>query len=261
MGIIQYIGPDFYFGARKLLEGIGATGKFSVIEANKMNWGISYDGIWRTDGTGYEYISPPFIRKWIQDHVNFGSGSKIAGLVNEARSMLEWGVPVDGGSENSVTICYNMQTKAWTFRDYGITCGLKKNIFRNPIFGLSNGAVMFAEFQYDADGSALDAWVQTRPMPAQDQMLWKDVEYVLAHLRNLEGTGFYLQIGVQDNLNDEIVWSSNVYPTESSEPLFSSGLSFGAGRYISLKIGSNAVGSAWSFAGFDIYGSYTGEHI
>lgn len=261
MGIIQYIGPDFYFGAKKVLEGIGAVGKFSVIEADKKNYGLSYDGVWETDGTGYDYISPPYIRQWLQENINWGAASKIAGYVNESRSLLEWGVPTLGESENSITICYNKQTKAWTFRDYGITVGLKKNNFRYPIFGLSSGKVLYGEYQWDADGSPLDAWVQTKPMPSSDEMLWKDIEYIVANLRSLTGSGLYIYIGTQDNLEDEVDWGNAMWPGESSAPLFTDFSNQRAGRYISLKIGSNSLGSSWRFTGFDIYGSITGAHI
>lgn len=259
MGIIQYIGPDFYFGARKRLTGIGATGKFSVIEFDSKNAGVSYQGIWVTDGTGYEYISPPFIREWLQKNVNWGSASKIAGYLNEDRSLLEWGLPIGMSSENNITLAYNYKTQGWTFRDYGITCGLKKNIFRFPIFGLSNGAVLYGEYSFDADGTALDAWVQSKPLDAGDAMQWKDIEYLIANFKSVLGEGLYIFIGVQDDLTDEIDWGSEINPGEASEPLFTDRLR--AGRYISIKIGSNSVGSSWRFTGMDLFGAGTGGHI
>lgn len=259
MAIFQYIGPDYWFGSKPALKGIGATGIHSVVAQKGYNFGISKQGVWKTDSASYDYISPPFIRKWIQDNVNFSKEEKIAGYLNEDRSMVEWGVPVNGGSDNSITIGYNYQKGTWMFRSYGITCALKKNAFPLPVFGLADGTIHFGEYGADADIAPLEAWVQSKPLPGDNHLLWKDVEWLISYIRDLSGTGVYLYLGFQESLDDAIVWSNAITASEASNPQFIEGAS--SGRYISIKLYSNTLGSTWRLAGFDIWGVKTGADL
>lgn len=259
MAIFQYLGPDFWFGSKPALKGIGATGIHSVVSQKSLNFGISKQGVWKTDGANYDYISPPYIRKWIQDNVNFDKEEKIAGYLNEDRTMVEWGVPVNGGSDNSITIGYNYQKGTWMFRSYGITCALKKNAFPFPVFGLSDGSIHFGEYGTDANTNPLEAWVQSKPLPGDNHLVWKDVEWLISYIRDLTGTGVYLYLGFQESLDDAIVWSSAITASEASNPQFIEGTS--SGRYISIKLYSNTLGSTWRLAGFDIWGVKTGADL
>lgn len=259
LALFAYIGPDLYFAAKRVLTGIGAVGLNAIISAGSLNFGISKQGIWETDAASYVYISPPYIRKWIQDHVNFGAADKIAGYLNEDRNLCEWGVPVDGASENNMTIGYNKANKTWTFRNYGITCGIKKNYFQFPIFGMSSGGVFYGEYGVDADDSPLEAWLLSKPMPGEDQLTWKDVESLLAYIRDLAGSGVLVYLGVQDSIDDAILWSDGIVAQEKTQlqyidpPL--------SGKYISIKLYSNSLGDNWKLAGFDIYGVTTGRDV
>ena len=261
LALFQYIGPPFYFGAKKVLEGIGSVGKFAVVSREGLNYGLSKQGFWRTDGSGYDYISPPFLRKWLEDHVNWGQAFKVAGFLNEDRSLIEWGISIDGASEPNVTVCYNFDSKTWTFRNYGITSAVKKGVFTLPVFGDKDGKVYYGEYGFNADTSALDAWAQTRPLPGDNHLAWKDIEFFISYMTVVSGN-VSIEIGVQENLDDEITWSNPITLNEDSNPQYSdTGGSLGAGRYISLKIRSTGLEDDWRIAGFDIYGAETGSEI
>lgn len=260
MALVQYIGPPYYFGANKTLSGIGAVSKSCVIEYAGKHYGISRSGAWVTDGNSSDYISPPLMRAWMDKNVNWGFASKIAGVLNEQRSLLEWGVPIQGGTgDNELTMCFNHTTGTWTFRSYGISAGLKQGIFNYPIIGLPDGRLMYEEVGVDFAGDALEAFVQTKPMPASEFLIWYSMDYVLAAFKDLTGTGVKIILGVSETIDGSITWWAEQTPNLSLEPLFAElGLD---GKYIHLKVISRDIGDDWALSGFQIFGVPTGEQI
>ena len=283
LALVTSLGAPLYFGAQVVLRGIGACSRHSVVPVGYYNYGISEKGIWQTDGQSYNYISPPFLRKWIKDNVNFGFEDNIAGFYNEDRSLIEWGVPTftgGGSGQNDTTIGFNVDNGSWTFKNYGITAGVQKGVFQFPIFGLPNGTMMFGEIGVDANGSAFPSYVQTKPFacitPKPDRntmnyykpsinLEWKIVESFYAHLQALAGTGVQVQIGVQPDLLTSITWSAPITPDGSSNPFFptdgGSPPNELQGKYISFKISSSAIGDNWQLAGLQIFGSFNGTEI
>lgn len=270
MALIASLGSPLYFGAQKIFEGIGATGKHAVVPVGFYNYGISKKGVWKTDGTQYSYISPPFLRKWLEKNVNFsGFGDQIAGMLDEDRSIVEWGVPTFAGNgKNDVTVCFNIDTQAWTFKSYGITCGAKKGIFDFPAFGLSDGSVMFGNQGVDANGVAVDAWVQSKPFPClapsaspfspNSPLEWKILEEAVLALRDVTGV-VNVYFGWQDDLDNPITWSQ-AYPLDmQSQPIFP--LEEIEGKYFSIKLKSTAIGADWTFAGLELFGSFNGAEF
>lgn len=271
MALVASLGAPLYFGAQKIFDGIGSPSKHAVVPVGFVNYGISKKGVWQTDGTQYHYVSPPFLRKWMEANVNFsGYGYNIAGFVNEDRSLIEWGVTTHASmnSINDVTIGYNYDTGAWTFRDYGITAGDQKGIFDFPAFGLGNGGVFWGNTGVDAAGSAVHAWVQSKPFPClapnmspfapKNPLEWKILDMAILAIKDLEGVA-NIYFGWQADLDDAITWSAAYQLDQESQPIFPTEKI--EGKYFSIKIESTTIGADWTFSGMELFGSYNGAEF
>lgn len=259
MAIVQYVGSPYYFGAQKVLEGIGAVSSLCIIAREKTHYGLSKRGFWQTDGASFQYISPPLLREWLDANIDWANASKVAGYLNENRSTLEWGVPVVGGSgKTELTISYNFVSGAWSFRPYGLSCGLKKGIFEYPILGFSTGKVCYGEIGLDADGVAQHAWIQTKPFAMTDYTSTFTVDYILAAFKNLVGADIAVYVGIQQDLADSITWSDALTTDADLLPMFTAGLD---GRFVSLRIEATGLGDDFWLAGFQIFGVLTGRYI
>lgn len=257
MCVVNYLGDPLYFGSNPALEGIGTVGIDAVVSRGRRNYGFSRQGIWVTDGSDYEYIDPPEIRRWLQDNVNWAEAPKINGFLNEVESLIEWAIPTGSNVEPNKTVCYNYKNDSWTFRSYGFTAGQRKLIFSYPIIGMSTGHVHFTQIGVDANGSALVAWVQTRPMFGTDKERDKYVDELKLLIHRLAGTGVDVQLGWCDELtatNNNITWET------AQEVLADRNATFWRfeRRYISLKVTTSAVGDDFALSGFTILGNMTG---
>lgn len=262
MIIFQYIGPPYYFGYSRAMSGIGAASKACVVEKEGKHYGVCKTGFWVTDGSSYQYISPPLLREWAEANIDWSNGSKIAGFLNEGRSLIEWGVPVVGGTgNNDITIAFNYEKATWTFRSYGLTAGLQKGIWEFPIIGMANGDVLYTEFGFDHAGAALVAFVQTKPFKVGEFLDTYSLDYVLAGLTSIVTTGVKVYLGVSDSVEADPVWTSPLVPNEALDPLFVDLLEKKDGRYVHFKIESTELGDNWRLSGFQIFGVKTGADV
>ena len=60
---LSYVGPDNYFGVRKILTGIGCFGRFSATRVGNILYGLGPSGIWRTDGSSIQFLDNPAMRE------------------------------------------------------------------------------------------------------------------------------------------------------------------------------------------------------
>lgn len=295
MAVVQYIGPPFYFGAKVVLRGIGATGKLCVVEREQKNYGLSRKGFWETDGTQYRYISPPLMRDWLDRHVNWGSAEKVAGFVNEDRSLIEWGVPIDGASEPNINICFNYDTETWSFKklmqfnlDYGFNLGissaLRKGVFAYPIVATPDGYLMYAEIGQDIKKDSLwwrqESFVISKPMPLKDIRQWKSLDYFIARFKDLntnsEVDTVNVYLGVSETVDGTITWSTAMVANETAIEQYLQQAPSLDGKFISIKIVSGDTsqvagvpllaspqatfsGTDWCFSGIEVWGIFTGS--
>lgn len=263
VAMIRYIGPDFYFGAKRVLTGIGAVGKFSVVEYKNKHYGFGKDGIWVTDGNSFEYVSPPAMREWLKANVNYGSADKIAGYVNTDKNLIEWGVPIAGASENNLTIIYNVKTNKWSFRSYGILCGLSKGIFEYPVIAVANN-ILYQDFGMLDRGAMVDCYVRSKPLDGGDPLTWKSIEMLKARVHALAGTdAINIMLAGTNNLeldpDTDLAWSYVTANTTNQLQYFA-GADLVCGLYIYVKIIGSGT-TAWKFSGIDLFGVPVGSEF
>lgn len=255
---VQFTGTPFWFGRRKLLPTIGAVGKMAVVEEGRFNWGVSRQGIWRTDGVNYEYVDDP-ISDWIDDNVNWDQASKIVAYFNEEQNRVEFFFPTTTG-EPTVGWACDVQTRTWTYLNYGRTSAIPSNVFQYPMTATSGGNIYYQEFGVNADGAAQTARLRSKPLTLGSPSAWFTVDEFKVLVSNYSGTGLRLRFGIQNRLNDAISWGSWIAINNSMDSYFPPFNSV-SGVYLVFEIESNAIGDDWQFGGIVLYGSGTGTDI
>ena len=255
---VQFTGAPFYFGRKKLLKSIGAVGKMAVVEEGRFNWGVSRQGIWRTDGVNYQYLDAP-IRRWLQDNVNWAQASKINAYFNEIQNRVEFFFPTTT-SEPTVGWAVDVDTFAWTYLAYGRTSCIPRNVFQYPMAATSAGEVFNHEFGVDADGSAQTARIRSKPLTLGSPSAWFTVDEFKVLVDDFVGTGLRLRFGTQERLDDAISWGSWITVDNSMDSFFPDFNSV-SGVYLTFELESNATTDDWSFSGISLYGTGTGADV
>lgn len=115
MALVYWIGAPFYFGQRVALDGIGAVGKMAVCADGRLNYGVSRNGIWQTDGNDYRYIDHGMLSDYLQRTVNWAQGGKVVAFRNDVTRCIEFHFPMlgSGSLENTEAWSYDPSTGGW----------------------------------------------------------------------------------------------------------------------------------------------------
>lgn len=257
--ILEYKGSPVWFGVRPgSIEGISTAGAAAVVERDKLNYGMGREGVWVFDGSVVKKLDTPEIRRWLDDNVNWEQKSKICGYLNEVRNQVEWSIPTGISLEPNKTLIYNYQNNSFSFRSYAWTTLLQRKHFDEPLGGDSTGTTHLLETGLDAGSEALVSYIQSKPLYAKDPDATKFVDILKVIVRDLAGSGVKVQLGTQDNIDDDITWTDLKAIDDGREPIT---FRPPEAQYITFKLYSDGLGDNFTLSGFSLHGAYTGKRM
>jgi hypothetical protein len=113
MALISYIGQPFVYGQRVALDGIGVVGKKAVCADGRLNYGMSRNGAWQTDGSEFRYIDFGVISDYFQREVNWDQAGKIVVARNDVTRCIEFHFPKGVTLENNEAWSFEPSTGNW----------------------------------------------------------------------------------------------------------------------------------------------------
>lgn len=113
MGMVFWIGAPFYYGQRVALDGIGVTGKKAVCADGRLNYGMSRNGAWQTDGNEFRYIDFGILSDYFQREINWDQSGKIAVARNDVTRCVEFHFPKGASLENNEAWSFEPATGNW----------------------------------------------------------------------------------------------------------------------------------------------------
>lgn len=260
MFIVNYVGQPNIFGYKVALEGsIGAVSPNSVISVGRMNYGVSRDGFFATDGASVRMIGRESgMNQYFRDNVAMSELAQVYGFENSKENEVVWGIPKD---ESSITeeIYYNYKTNQWGIRTSIISAYLDRGVFHEALSADSNGNLYF-------EGSTPN---NTNP----DSQVTQPVSAVTkAHdLNNADRVKEItaIRVGKEGNGSPRmsIGWSNTIdaEPTYLDKDSFLIDDSFksfpvrAAGRYIHIKVESTGASDDWTLTDLVVQGRFEGE--
>lgn len=263
MALINYIGEPYMFGHKRGPKGPGAVSKQSVVQVGNENYGMSREGFFRTNGNGFEWIGEGVVKDTVYAELNLSHRTKVCAYHDAEHNEVVWFYPTTT-NEPDKGVVYNYMSKQWSFTGYGRTSALERLIFSYPISASSDGEVYYEDYEYDADGSALLARVQSKPLCFESATreggsvsladLWKYIDAIKLAIESEVGTGLEISLGVQDTLQDEILWTDYFYADSNMNVVYPEI----SGRWVTIRIQSEEVGSTWQLQGMTLYGKVIG---
>tara|TARA_R100000541_G_scaffold37992_2_gene45799 strand:+ start:6234 stop:8309 length:2076 start_codon:yes stop_codon:yes gene_type:complete len=260
MFIVNYVGLPNIFGYKVALEGsIGAVSPNSVVSVGRMNYGLSRDGFFATDGASVKMIGRESgMNQYFRDTASANELAQCYGFDNSKENEVVWGVPKD---ETSITeeIYYNYKTNQWGIRSSIISAYLDRGIFHSALSADSNGN-LFSEGSGPNNTNPDTGTVQTvfAITKAHDLNDADRVKEVTAIRVGKEGSG---------NPRMSIGWSNTIdaEPTYLDKDSFLIDDSFksfpirAAGRYIHVKVESTGATDDWTLTDLVVQGRFEGE--
>ena len=154
-------GSVFILGQRRVLEGIGAASRLSVVPVGQKHYVFDASGIYVTDGREFYYIDDPAIRKHIYSKLNLEQISHVFGWHNRSAREVQWFYPTaDLGMEG---IGYNYGNGAWSLYPYELTSAVGIGVHNFPIAGNSFGSIFDADPNFLGGGTEFGSALITDP--------------------------------------------------------------------------------------------------
>jgi len=140
--LFQFIGPPFFFGAQKIMDGIGAVGKNAVTEGGRLIYGFGPSGIWLTDGTVKEYIDGPDVHSFVYEGDNKydKTRAELATVWEDSKDdEIYFSYPTIDGA--GFTVSFNPKLRVWSMHDYWRTAASVGELWDSPILMDSDGNI------------------------------------------------------------------------------------------------------------------------
>jgi len=260
MFIVNYVGQPNIFGYKVALEnGVGAVSPNSVISVGRMNYGVSRDGFFATDGASVRMIGRESgMNQYFRDNVAMSELAQIYGFENSKENEVVWGIP-KGEASITEEIYYNYKTNQWGIRASIISAYLDRGVFHEALSADSNGNLYFEG--NTPNNTNPDSQV-TQPVSAvtkaHDLNNADRIKEITAIRVGKEGSGSpRMSIGWSNTIDAE-----PTYLEKDSFLIDDSFKSFpirAAGRYIHIKVESTGASDDWTLTDLVVQGRYEGE--
>ena len=251
MFLVRYIGSPLYFGYKQVLSSRGASSKSSVVALGRKHYVMSQDAFYVSDGSTFQDIDNDDVRSQVFEDFNHGQQKKIVGWHDEENTEIRWYYPTASSLENNAGVGYNYLTNIWTFYTEAKTSAISREVFTAPFSTGTDGKLFVDNVGEDADGTAITATLQTKPLDMDSEDIIKELDAIRV---GYVGSGLTFRMGSQRKLSDAIVWGS--YMTAKV------GFDFTelrkSGRYISIEFKSSGLTDSWELSSIGIYGRLAG---
>lgn len=261
--IVSYVGEPYVFSHERGPNGPGAVSKYSVVQVGSLNYGLSPNGFFMTDGVNFEWLGEDEIKETVFGEINRSQMTKVCAYHDIENNEVTWFYPTSG-TEPDKGIIYNYKEDKWSFTDYGRTACMERFIFDYPMAAGSDGTVYYEDNGADAGSSAMYAWLQSKSTPCyrasrdgsmislEDQ--WKYIDALKVGIVNEVGGGLTVRVGVQDKLDDDILWTDHWYVNRDMDVVYPEI----TGRWITFRIESNKLSSEWEVQSITAHGMPVG---
>lgn len=141
MSLLQHIGGDLIFTRRPLISGLGVVGKQAVCSVGGQNYGLSYRGLWETDGNSFTHLDDPEIHDELFDNINLNQISKAVAWYDKLLNSVVFFVPSANSDYNDRAIVFNRSSRLFTKFGFGRSFAVETGVFPYGITGDENGNV------------------------------------------------------------------------------------------------------------------------
>jgi hypothetical protein len=130
MALGTFIGGTSVWGFKRALEGIGAISRRSVVSLGPFNYGLTQEGIFKTDGGSFIYVDDPQMQKYIRNTADWSRQHLFWGMADSLLKVVTFHFQNIEGSWRQVS--YYPERQFFTKGDLQLSAGDEKKVFDYP---------------------------------------------------------------------------------------------------------------------------------
>ena len=243
----RFIGGTARFSVKFALESIGALNPHSVVSTGVLNYGITRDFVFVTDGNTFQHIHEPAVKDWLESYVDWTRADEVFGYFDKLNSRVVWYLPMLAGGMKG--IAYRTQDRTWTRLNASMVVSTPQGVWDGDLSCDTTNLYMSSKATRNKNGLAVAAFAQSKPLDLGYRRRYKWVDKVVFDIVT-SGT-VQVAFAYLDNPNDTPTFETAV--TMDEEVWLHRETPF-----LAFKITASAVGSDFKLNGFSVHGSYTG---
>lgn len=246
MFLVTYVGLPNYFGYRVALENdVGAVSVNSSISAGRLNYGLSRDGFFVTDGANVTAIGRDNgMDDYIRENVAEEEYAQVAGYNNAAADEVVWVLPI-GENKPTKEIYFSYETKQWGIRTSSLTALLERGVFNNNLSADADGKVYY-EGSTPSLSQTIIATTKAHDLNDPDRI--KEINSIRV---GKEGSGMpQIRVGWAETIDATPTYTESFFV----DATFSENLVRTAGRYLFLEVSSDGQSDDWILTDMVIQG-------
>jgi len=163
---MQYLGPPFTFGINHISENVTTMGPLSAVAVEDNVFWMGLNEFYAFGGTVQRI--PCSVRDYVFSDFNLLQREKVVAATNTAFSEVWWFYPSSGSETNDRYVVYNYQQQIWYYGTMPRTYWMDRGIYDNPIAAGPNNYLYTQETGFDADGSAITAYIESSQIDIGD---------------------------------------------------------------------------------------------
>jgi len=249
---MRYIGPPFTFGLQQLASNITIAGPNAAASTEDYVFWMGLDNFYVYAGQTAQL--PCTVKEKVFNDINIEQSDKVFAGVNAEFSEVFWFYPSAASDINDRYVVYNYLEKLWYFGTLDRSAWLDRGTRTYPIATDGDGYVYNHEFGYDADGAAMDSYIESAVMDIGDGQQYTYIRRLIPDLsfsgstalsspqavftvkaRDFPGEDF-------DNTAAGTTIRTQILPVEE----YTNQLYLRArGRSFALRLDSSALGAKW----------------
>lgn len=126
-----FIGGDNVWSWGRAVSGVGAISRRSVVTLDPYNYGLTRDGIFKTDGNSFIYVDDPAMLRYIRDTADFTKEDLFWGMADSELKCVTFNFLNVVNTWHQVS--YYPEKNIFTKGNFQLTAGGRKEVFNFPL--------------------------------------------------------------------------------------------------------------------------------
>ena len=181
---MTFRGPPYTFGFRELATGCGLGGPLAAVEVGGIVYWMGINQFFAFDGTVRPLIGP--VNNFVFEDLNPIQVEKVVAGLDKEHSEVFWFYPDASNNENNRYVKYNYRENVWDVGTMDRTAWTDASTFPNNTGAATNGYLYSHEIGEDADGAAMQSYIESADMDIGDG---QEVMFVTRALPDIETSG------------------------------------------------------------------------
>ncbi len=157
---MQFIGSPYVYSFNQIGSDCGAASSHAAVCIEGATYWMAEDNIFHYNGSVPVALECKEHR-YVFNNLNKTQLDKIYCGLNSQNNEITWYYPSINSIENDSYITYNYSEQIWYSGQLARTCWEDMSCFQYPLACDPNGNLYYHEFGWDADGSAMDWYLQS----------------------------------------------------------------------------------------------------